>query len=182
MEIRGGFRLFICMADRAAGLRLRRRRFFVRKSFVFCCLTSGVAAGLCRMRSCAKTRLGDLVADMEKLRAHLGIKKWLVCGGSWGSALALAYSQKHPARCLGMILRGIFYFAAGGVVVVLSGGCELDFSGVVGGFCRTDSARRTRRFAFGVSSPIDRKKPGGNESVCDCVEQMGGGDIVVCAK
>ena len=50
----------------------------------------------------------DLVADMEKLRAHLGIKKWLVCGGSWGSALALAYSQKHPARCLGMILRGIF--------------------------------------------------------------------------
>ena len=50
----------------------------------------------------------DLVADMEKLRAHLGIDKWLVCGGSWGSALALAYSQKHRARCLGLILRGIF--------------------------------------------------------------------------
>ncbi|MGI9298197.1 MAG: prolyl aminopeptidase [Gammaproteobacteria bacterium] len=50
----------------------------------------------------------DLVADMEKLRAHLEIERWLVCGGSWGSALALAYAQAHPGRCRGLILRGIF--------------------------------------------------------------------------
>ena len=40
-----------------------------------------------------------LVADMEKLRAHLGIEKWVVFGGSWGSTLALAYAEMYPARC-----------------------------------------------------------------------------------
>ena len=50
----------------------------------------------------------DLVADIEKLREHLGIEKWLVCGGSWGSTLSLFYSETHPARVIGMILRGIF--------------------------------------------------------------------------
>ncbi len=49
-----------------------------------------------------------LVADIEKLREHLGIKQWLVFGGSWGSTLALAYAEFHPERCTGLILRGIF--------------------------------------------------------------------------
>ncbi|MGE0735311.1 MAG: prolyl aminopeptidase [Alphaproteobacteria bacterium] len=49
-----------------------------------------------------------LVADMERLREYLGIDKWFMFGGSWGSSLALAYGQKHPDRCLGFILRGIF--------------------------------------------------------------------------
>ncbi|MGK7953213.1 MAG: prolyl aminopeptidase [Xenococcaceae cyanobacterium] len=50
----------------------------------------------------------DLVSDIEKLREHLQIEKWVVFGGSWGSTLALAYSQTHPNRCRGLILRGIF--------------------------------------------------------------------------
>ena len=50
----------------------------------------------------------DLVADMEKLRSHLGVEQWAVFGGSWGSTLALAYSQTHPQRCTELILRGIF--------------------------------------------------------------------------
>lgn len=50
----------------------------------------------------------DLVADIERLRKHLGIEQWLVFGGSWGSTLALAYSQTYPERCSGLILRGIF--------------------------------------------------------------------------
>ncbi len=49
-----------------------------------------------------------LVADIERLRAHLGIERWLVFGGSWGSTLALAYGEAHPERCTGLILRGIF--------------------------------------------------------------------------
>ncbi|MBM3571057.1 MAG: prolyl aminopeptidase [Alphaproteobacteria bacterium] len=49
-----------------------------------------------------------LVADIEALRRHLGIERWLVFGGSWGSTLALAYAQAHPARCIGLVLRGIF--------------------------------------------------------------------------
>ncbi len=50
----------------------------------------------------------DLVADIEKLRSLLGIDQWVIFGGSWGSTLALAYSETHPDRCLGLILRGIF--------------------------------------------------------------------------
>ena len=49
-----------------------------------------------------------LIADMETLRAKLGVERWLVFGGSWGSTLALAYGQAHPHRCLGFVLRGIF--------------------------------------------------------------------------
>ena len=49
-----------------------------------------------------------LVEDAERLRRHLGIERWLLFGGSWGSTLALAYGQTHPERCLGLILRGIF--------------------------------------------------------------------------
>jgi proline iminopeptidase len=50
----------------------------------------------------------DLVADIETLREHLGIERWLVFGGSWGSTLALAYAQKHPERVSELVLRGIF--------------------------------------------------------------------------
>lgn len=50
----------------------------------------------------------DLIADLEKIREHLGIEKWVLFGGSWGSTLALAYAQTHPDRVLGLILRGIF--------------------------------------------------------------------------
>src|SRR5215213_1762400 len=50
----------------------------------------------------------NLVADIERLREHLGIKRWVVFGGSWGSTLGLAYAQAHPERVSGLILRGIF--------------------------------------------------------------------------
>ena len=50
----------------------------------------------------------DLVADIERLRTKLGIERWVVFGGSWGSTLSLAYSQTHPERCKALVLRGIF--------------------------------------------------------------------------
>ncbi|GLV22662.1 proline iminopeptidase [Sphingobium sp. TomMM35A] len=49
-----------------------------------------------------------LVADIERLREWMGVDRWLVFGGSWGSALALAYAQSHPSRVSELILRGIF--------------------------------------------------------------------------
>jgi proline iminopeptidase len=49
-----------------------------------------------------------LVGDMERLRDARGIECWAVFGGSWGSILALAYAEAHPARCTGLIVRGIF--------------------------------------------------------------------------
>jgi proline iminopeptidase len=68
-------------------------------------------------RGCGKSRphaslventTWDLVADIERLRAHLKIDSWLVFGGSWGSTLALAYAQRHPRRVTELVLRGIF--------------------------------------------------------------------------
>ena len=50
----------------------------------------------------------DLVADVERLREHLGIERWQVFGGSWGSTLALAYAEAHPRRVAELVLRGIF--------------------------------------------------------------------------
>lgn len=50
----------------------------------------------------------SIIQDMEKIREELGIEKWLVFGGSWGSTLALSYALKHPDKTLGLILRGIF--------------------------------------------------------------------------
>jgi proline iminopeptidase len=50
----------------------------------------------------------DLVADMERLRGHLGIETWQLLGGSWGSTLSLAYAETHPERVTELILRGIF--------------------------------------------------------------------------
>ncbi len=56
-----------------------------------------------------------LVSDLEAIRYHLKVERWMVFGGSWGSTLALAYGQAHPERCLGFVLRGIFLFTAGEV-------------------------------------------------------------------
>jgi proline iminopeptidase len=49
-----------------------------------------------------------LVDDIERLREHLGVERWQVFGGSWGSTLALAYAQSHPDRVTELVLRGIF--------------------------------------------------------------------------
>jgi proline iminopeptidase len=50
----------------------------------------------------------DLIADMERIRAILGIEKWLLFGGSWGGALALLYAQQYPEAVLALIIRGVF--------------------------------------------------------------------------
>ncbi|MEB2322263.1 MAG: prolyl aminopeptidase [Sorangiineae bacterium] len=49
-----------------------------------------------------------LIGDMEQLREHLGIERWQVFGGSWGSTLSLAYAEQHPERVTELVLRGIF--------------------------------------------------------------------------
>jgi proline iminopeptidase len=56
----------------------------------------------------AQNTTWDLVEDIEKLRRHLGIERWQVFGGSWGSSLALAYAETHPSRVTELILRGVF--------------------------------------------------------------------------
>jgi proline iminopeptidase len=56
-----------------------------------------------------------LVADMEAIRQRLGIERWVVFGGSWGSTLGLVYAETHPERVLGLILRGIFLCRPGDI-------------------------------------------------------------------
>ena len=58
-----------------------------------------------------------LIADIERLREHLQVEKWIIFGGSWGSTLALAYAQANPQCCSALVLRGIF----------LSRQCEIDW-------------------------------------------------------
>ncbi|KAH8591358.1 proline iminopeptidase [Bisporella sp. PMI_857] len=65
-----------------------------------------------------------LVSDIEALRAHLQIPKWLVFGGSWGSTLSLAYAQTHPDRVAGLILRGIFTLRKSELQFFYQGGAD----------------------------------------------------------
>ncbi|MGA7538133.1 MAG: prolyl aminopeptidase [Steroidobacteraceae bacterium] len=86
----------------------KMRRFFDPKRYRIVLLDQ---------RGCGKSRphaslidntTWHLVADLERLREHLGIERWLVFGGSWGSTLALAYAETHPERVTELVLRGIF--------------------------------------------------------------------------
>jgi len=68
-----------------------------------------------------------LVEDMERLRLHLGIEKWQLFGGSWGSTLALAYAETHPERVASLILRGIFLLRKSEVDWFYQDGCSALF-------------------------------------------------------
>ncbi|WHZ20776.1 MAG: Proline iminopeptidase [Rhodanobacteraceae bacterium] len=67
----------------------------------------------------------DLVADIERLRAHLRIERWQVFGGSWGSTLALAYAETHPDRVTELVLRGIFMLRQRELQWFYQRGCDM---------------------------------------------------------
>lgn len=91
-----------------AGFAPIHRRFF-DPAFYRVILFDQRGAGKSRPTAeCRENTTDDLVNDIEVLRVFLGINKWLIFGGSWGSTLALAYGEAHPDRCSGFILRGIF--------------------------------------------------------------------------
>ncbi len=66
----------------------------------------------------------DLVADLERLRDHLGINRWQLFGGSWGATLSLAYAETHPSRVTEMILRGIFLLRKAEIDWFYQAGCN----------------------------------------------------------
>ena len=68
--------------------------------------------------------LPALVGDIEQLRVHLGIERWQVFGGSWGSTLALAYAQAHPARVSELVVRGIFLLRRSELLWFYQEGCS----------------------------------------------------------
>ncbi len=91
-----------------AGATAAHRRFFDPEHYrivIFDQRGSGRSRPLGEL---ADNTTHHLIADIETLRQRLGIERWLVFGGSWGSTLALAYAQAHADRCQGLVLRGIF--------------------------------------------------------------------------
>ncbi|MBC7413797.1 MAG: prolyl aminopeptidase [Herminiimonas sp.] len=91
-----------------SGTSPRQRRFFDPAHYRIVLFDQRGAGKSTPLGSCADNTTPLLVEDIEQLRRMLGIDRWLVFGGSWGSTLALAYGQAHPQCCLGFILRGIF--------------------------------------------------------------------------
>ena len=91
-----------------AGAGAMHRRFF-DPAFWRIIIFDQRGAGRSRpLGELAENTTPHLIDDIETLRKHLDINRWLLFGGSWGSTLALAYAQKHPARVIGCVLRGIF--------------------------------------------------------------------------
>ena len=68
-----------------------------------------------------RTATAQLIEDIEQLRERLGVSRWLLFGGSWGSTLALAYAQAHPQRVRAMVLRGLFLASAAEIDWYLTG-------------------------------------------------------------
>lgn len=86
--------------------------------------------GCGRSRPCASlaaNTTADLVGDIETLRIHCGVERWLLLGGSWGAALALAYAEDFPQRVRAMILRGVFTARRSELRWLYEGGAALLF-------------------------------------------------------
>jgi proline iminopeptidase len=90
------------------GCSSEHRRFFDPAFFRIVLFDQRGAGNSTPLGETHANTLSHLLADIETLREYLGIDRWMVFGGSWGSTLALAYGQQHPQRVLGFILRGIF--------------------------------------------------------------------------
>ena len=65
----------------------------------------GKSEPFCELKN---NNIQNLILDMERIREKLGLQKWILFGGSWGSTLALYYAINYPERCLGLVLRGVF--------------------------------------------------------------------------
>jgi proline iminopeptidase len=91
-----------------AGSSPRQRRFFDPDAYRIVLLDQRGSGRSTPHASVDHNTTWDLVHDVERVREHLGIERWMVFGGSWGSTLALAYAQTHPAVVTELVLRGIF--------------------------------------------------------------------------
>jgi proline iminopeptidase len=90
------------------GTSPRQRRFFDPGAYRIVLFDQRGCGKSLPFSSLERNTTQDLVADMEVIRERLGIERWVVFGGSWGSTLSLAYAEAHPERVLALALRGIF--------------------------------------------------------------------------
>lgn len=104
----GGIPVFVLHGGPGAGCYPYYRRFFNPEKYM---IVLHDQRGCGRSTPYLETRdntTWDLVDDIERLRGHLGIDKMILFGGSWGTTLALAYGEEHPANVMAMVLRGVF--------------------------------------------------------------------------
>ncbi len=104
----GGLAVVFLHGGPGAGLARYHRRFFDPDRYRIVLFDQRGAGRSTPFADLEDNTTRDLVADIEKIREHLAIERWLVFGGSWGSTLALAYAEAHPDRVLALVLRGIF--------------------------------------------------------------------------
>lgn len=91
-----------------AGASPTHRRFFDPRHYRIIIMDQRGSGRSTPLGEVRRNTTEHLIADLENLRRLLGVEKWLLFGGSWGSTLALAYAQAHPERCAGLVLRGVF--------------------------------------------------------------------------
>lgn len=91
-----------------AGCSPAQRRYFDPNRYLIVLFDQRASGRSTPFASVEHNNTQHLIADIEALREHLGVDRWLVAGGSWGATLALAYGVNHPERCLGFLLRGVF--------------------------------------------------------------------------
>jgi proline iminopeptidase len=116
-----GFPVLFIHGGPGSQSRPAHRRFF-DPAFFRIILFDQRGCGQSSPRGCvADNTTSHLIADMEALRRHLGIERWLLFGGSWGSTLAIGYAIWHADRVAGMILRGVFLGSRAEVDWFLSG-------------------------------------------------------------
>lgn len=104
-----GFPVVFLHGGPGGGLSPTYRRFFDPAAYHIVLFDQRGSGKSTPYASLDENTTWDLVADIERLREHFKIDQWTVFGGSWGSTLALAYSETHPAAVRALILRGIYF-------------------------------------------------------------------------
>ena len=122
-----------------------------------------------------------LVADIEQLREHLGIERWQVFGGSWGSTLALAYAETHPERVTELVLRGIFMLRRAELEWFYQEGCSWIFPEAFEEYLRPIPPAGARRPDRSLLPAPDRSRPRRAARGRARLERVGGQDAIAPA-
>jgi len=121
LEVKGGHKLYIEQSGNPNGIAViylhggpgggcsnNHRRYFDPEKYRIILIDQRGCGRSEPSPSIENNTSADLVEDIENIRQHLKVKRWLVAGGSWGTTLAILYGIKYPSTVLGFILRGIF--------------------------------------------------------------------------
>ena len=127
-----------------AGSSPRQRRFFDPDAYRIVLLDQRGCGQSTPHADVEHNTTWHLVRDVEQVRAHLGIERWMVFGGSWGSTLALAYAEQHPDVVTELVLRGIFLLRHSELQFLYQDGASHIFPDAWEDYVAPDPRRRAR--------------------------------------